>query len=78
MQKNKIDSTKKAVTTAVKDTIASIKKQAVAAAKDELTKQLSGGKKLGDSSKTSTNPKESIKGLMNNLFKKKVKDTIKI
>lgn len=76
--KNKIDSTKKAVTTAVKDTIASIKKQAVAAAKDELTKQLSGEKKLGDSSKISTNPKESIKGLMNNLFKKKVKDTIKI
>ena len=73
--KNKIDSAKKVITTVVKDTIAAVKKQAVAAAKDELSRQIIGGKKSGDSSKTGNNSKESIKGLMNNLFNKKVKDT---
>ncbi len=75
--KNKIDSTKAAVTSAVKDTLASVKKQAIEAAKDELARQILGGKKSSDSSKAKVNPQESIKGLMNNLFKKKTKDTIK-
>ena len=73
--KTKIDSTKKVITSAVKDTIASVKKQAISAAKDELTKQISGGK-ITDTSKKSS-PQESVKGLINNLFKKKTKDTIK-
>ncbi len=74
--KAKIDSTKIAITTAVKDTIASVKKQALAAAKEELNKQLSGNKNIAtDSTKTKPKPEESIKDLMNNLFKKKVKDT---
>ncbi len=76
--KAKIDSTKTAITSAVKDTIASIKQQAISAAKDELAKQLPGTKNAGgDSSKPKLDPKESAKGLINNLFKKKVKDTIK-
>ena len=75
--KNKIDSTKKVITSAVKDTIASVKKQALEAAKDELARQISGGNKSTDSSKTKANPKESIKGLVNDLFKKKTRDTIK-
>ena len=74
--KNKIDSTKKVITNAVKDSIASVKKQAISAAKDELTKQISGEKKISDTSKKS-NPQESVKGLINNLFKKKIKDTLK-
>ncbi len=74
--KAKIDSTKLAITSAVKDTIASVKKQAVAAAKEELAKQILGPKKdPADSTKQTIKPQESIKGLMNNLFKKKVKDT---
>lgn len=74
--KAKIDSTKQAITSAVKDTIASVKKQAIAVAKEELAKQLLGNKNaVGDSTKPKPKPEESIKGLMNNLFKKKVKDT---
>jgi hypothetical protein len=74
--KAKIDSTKQAITSAVKDTIASVKKQAVALAKDELTKQVFGNKSgTADSAKTTAKPQESVKGLMNNLFKKKAKDT---
>jgi hypothetical protein len=75
--KAKIDSTKQAVTIAVKDTVKSLKNQALNAAKEELAKQLGGGDKNAatDSSKTKMNPKESLKGLMNNLLKKKVKDT---
>ncbi len=74
--KAKIDSTKLAITSAVKDTIASVKKQAIAAAKDELLKQLSGNKDAAaDTAKAKQKPEESVKGLMNNLFKKKVKDT---
>ena len=75
--KNKIDSTKKVITSAVKDTIASVKKQAINAAKDELVRQISGGNKSTDSSKMKANPKESIKGLVNDLFKKKNRDSIK-
>jgi hypothetical protein len=74
--KAKIDSTKQAITSAVKDTIASVKKQAVALAKDELAKQVFGSKNAAtDTTKTTSKPQESIKGLMNNLFKKKAKDT---
>lgn len=74
--KGKIDSTKQAITNAVKDTIASVKKQAIAAAKDELAKQLLGNKtNATDTAKAKPKPEESIKGLMNNLFKKNAKDT---
>ena len=73
--KAKIDSTKKAVTSAVKDTIASLKKQAVQTAADELKKQLLS---KGDTSKAGgtdgkKNIEESAKGLLQNLspFKKK-------
>ncbi|GAB2815393.1 hypothetical protein [Ferruginibacter profundus] len=74
--KAKIDSTKLAVTNAVKDTVKSLKNQALNAAKDELAKQLGGDKNtVADSTKTKPNAKESLKGLMNGLLKKKVKDT---
>ena len=74
--KAKIDSTKQAVTSAIRDTIASLKKQAIATAKDQLTKQLTGNKNTtGDSTKTSPKPVESVKGLINGFFKKRVKDT---
>ncbi|MEP6749544.1 MAG: AsmA-like C-terminal region-containing protein [Bacteroidota bacterium] len=72
--KAKIDSTKKVVTAAVKDTIASLKKQAVQAAGDELKKQLFS---KGDTTQTDGKNKaaESAKGLLNNLnpFGKKKK-----
>ena len=80
--KAKIDSTKKAVTIAVKDTIASLKKQAVQTAGDEIKKQLFG---KGDTSKAITsdgkkNIGESAKGLLQNLGsfgkKKKPQDTL--
>ncbi|MDN3659480.1 AsmA-like C-terminal region-containing protein [Ferruginibacter paludis] len=75
--KAKIDSTKQAITSAVKDTITSVKKQAIALAKDELAKQVFGNKSTTtDSAKATARPQESVKGLMNNLFKKKPKDTI--
>ena len=74
--KAKIDSTRLAITSAVKDTIASVKKQAMAVAKDELLKQLSGNRNgAADTAKAKLKPEESVKGLMNNLFKKKAKDT---
>lgn len=73
--KAKIDSTKQAVTSAVKDTIASVKKQAIAVAKEELAKQVFGGANATDTTKPKPKPQESIKGLMNNLLKKKPKDT---
>lgn len=74
--KAKIDSTRQAVTSAVKDTIASVKKQAINAAKEELTRKLLGDKSgTPDSAKTKPDVKESAKGLINNLFKKKAKDT---
>ncbi|HTE09431.1 MAG TPA: AsmA-like C-terminal region-containing protein [Chitinophagaceae bacterium] len=80
--KAKIDSTKKAVTIAVKDSIASLKKQAVQTAGDEIKKQLFG---KGDTSKTSAsdgkkNIGESAKGLLQNISpfgkKKKTQDTL--
>jgi hypothetical protein len=81
--KAKIDSTKKAVASAVKDTIASLKKQAVQTAGDELKKQLFG---KGDTSKPGSatdgkkNIGESAKGLLQNLSpfgkKKKNQDTV--
>ncbi|MBC7627295.1 AsmA-like C-terminal region-containing protein [Ferruginibacter sp.] len=74
--KAKIDSTKQAITSAVTDTIASIKKQAIASAKNELLKQLSGNKNTGaDSNKPAVKPQDAVKGLINNLFKKKTRDT---
>ena len=73
--KAKIDSTKQAVTSAVKDTIASVKKQAIAVAKEELAKQVFGSGNATDTTKPKPKPQESIKGLMNNLLKKKSKDT---
>lgn len=75
----KIDSAK----TAAKDTLNSIKKQLGDAAKEELRNKLLGTKDtttVADSSTaTPKNPgqkaKESAKGLLNNLLKKKAKDT---
>jgi len=76
--KAKIDSTKAAITSAVKDTIASVKNQAINAAKEELARQLLGDKnKEGDSIKPKLDPKKSAKGLLDNLLKKKAKDTTK-
>ncbi|MEO6137028.1 MAG: AsmA-like C-terminal region-containing protein [Ginsengibacter sp.] len=76
----KIDSAK----VAAKDTLNAIKKQLGSAAKDELRNQLFGKKEsaVGDSTpptKTAADKtKESVKGLFNNLLKKKqVKDTTK-
>jgi len=74
--KTKIDSTKQAVTNAVKDTIASVKKQALEAAKDQLAKQILGNKTdTSGNAKPAVKPVESVKGLINDLFKKKKKDT---
>ena len=71
------DSTKQAATNAVKDTIASVKKQAIDAAKDALIKQMAGNKTDStNNSKPVVKPAESVKGLINDLFKKK-KDTTK-
>ncbi len=71
--KAKADSAKKAVVSAVKDTVSSLKKQALGVAKDELMKQLSGNKTQANDSAGQAKPniKESAKGLLNNLFKKK-------
>lgn len=75
--KAKFDSTKQAVTSAVKDTIASVKKQAIEAAKDVLIKQMAGNKTDStNNGKPVIKPAESVKGLINDLFKKK-KDTTK-
>lgn len=72
--KAKIDSTKIGVASAVKDTIASVKKQALQTAGDELKKQLFS---KGDTSQPDGKNKaaESAKGLLNNLnpFGKKKK-----
>jgi hypothetical protein len=80
--KQKIDSTKLAVKTAIKDTLASAKKQVTQAVQDELKKQLL---KKDTSTTTPTDPKKKLeetgKGLIENLnpFKKKKKpaDTTK-
>lgn len=74
----KIDSAKNAV----KDTLASVKKQLMEAAKDELQKKLFGGKDTASAAqdsaaakKSQDKAKESVKGLLDNLLKKKQKDT---
>ena len=77
--KAKVDSTKQAITSAVKDTVNAIKKQAISNAKEELTKRLLGGKDTAQSKPDSSQavkpkPQEQVKGLINNLFKKKAKD----
>jgi 5S rRNA maturation endonuclease (ribonuclease M5) len=74
----KIDSAK----SAAKDTLNSIKKQLGEAAKEELSKQLFGKKdNVADSTTAPKNAtekaKESVKGLLNNVLKKKAKDTAK-
>jgi hypothetical protein len=82
--KQKIDSTKTAVKTAVKDTLASAKKQVTQALKDEVGKQLFQRNDSAGAS-TSSDPKKKLeetgKGLIDNLnpFKKKKKtaDTTK-
>jgi len=71
------DSAVAAAKSAAKDTIASVKKQVVAGLKDEALKALSGQK---DTTTTGSKDakegvKESAKGLLNNLLKKKKKDT---
>lgn len=77
--KQKVDSTKLAVKTAVKDTLASAKKQVTTALKDQVTKQLFAPKDTGASA-TTTDPKKKLeetgKGLINNLnpFRKKKKE----
>ncbi|HYE55996.1 MAG TPA: AsmA-like C-terminal region-containing protein, partial [Chitinophagaceae bacterium] len=76
--KQKIDSTKTAVRNAVKDTVASVKKQATEALKDEMQKQLFGKKDSTSTNNPSDAKKklqESGKGLLDNLLKKKKKDT---
>jgi hypothetical protein len=73
--KAKVDSTKTAIKSAAKDTIASLKKQAVVLAKDEIAKQIFGNNNRNDSAATKPKPIESVKGLINDLFKKKKKDT---
>lgn len=81
--KQKIDSTKTAVKTAVKDTLASAKKQVTQALKDEVSKQLFQSK--DSTASTGSDPKKKLeetgKGLIDNLnpFKKKKKaaDTVK-
>ena len=74
----KIDSAKNAA----KDTLNAIKKQFADAAKEELLKKLGGVKDTAVISKDSTpvknqgeKTKESVKGLLDNLLKKKQKDT---
>lgn len=75
----KIDSAKNAA----RDTLASIKKQLAESAKEELRNKLFGIKDtsaVGDSTVPVRNPqdktKESVKGLLDNLLKKKKKDTV--
>ena len=77
--KQKIDSTKQAVTKSVKDTVESVKKQLVKDAQDELKKQLVS---RNDSTQTGgglDNSKKKMedagKGLMNSLLRKKKKDS---
>lgn len=72
----KIDSAKQAA----KDTLVSVKKQLMDAAKDELKKKIMGGKDsvaVADSNAAKKpQPVESVKGLLNDLLKKKKKDTV--
>ena len=74
--KAKIDSAKTAVTTAVKDTMAAVKKQVLQSAGEELKKQLLGKKdttQTGGAVDGKKKVEESAKGLLENInpFKKK-------
>ncbi len=77
--KNKIDSVK----TTINDSVSAIKNQLVKDLKEDLTKQLLGGKKDSASSSekplenTKQNAEKAIKNTLNELLKKKVKDTTK-
>ncbi len=77
--KQKIDSTKQAVTKAVKDTVESVKKQLVKDAQDELKKQLLASRDTTQSGGGIDNSKKKLedagKGLLNNLMRKKKKDS---
>jgi hypothetical protein len=79
--KKKVDSTKAAVTSAVKDTLNSAKKQVVAYAQDELKNQLLGKKDTSTQGNNSQDTKKKLedagKGLIDNFnpFKKKKKAT---
>jgi hypothetical protein len=69
--KSKIDSAK----SAVRDTVASIKKQAIASAKDELLKKLGGNKSATDTAAAAPaakpKPVEAAKGIIKGIFGKK-------
>ncbi|MFT3747002.1 MAG: AsmA-like C-terminal region-containing protein [Agriterribacter sp.] len=73
----KIDSAKKEL----KDSVASIKNQVIKDAKDELTKQILGTKDSTSSGKplenTTKKAEDAVKNTLNNLLKKKSKDTAK-
>jgi hypothetical protein len=79
----KVDSAKKAVT----DTLASLRKQLELAAKEELRRRLLGIKDTAVVANDSTytpvkNPQqkatESVKGLLENLLRKKKKDSVQL
>ena len=67
MAQAQIDSVKKQAEAAIKDTIATVKKQAIEEAKTQLINQLSG---KTDTTKPASSLEQSAKGLMNGLFKK--------
>ncbi|MBN8787983.1 MAG: hypothetical protein J0I84_12915, partial [Terrimonas sp.] len=73
----KIDSAKQGL----KDSVASIKNQVIKDAKDELAKQILGTKDSTSSGKplenTTKNAEQAVKNTLNNLLKKKSKDTAK-
>ncbi len=80
--KEKIDSTKIAVTKAVKDSVESAKKQVVKAAEEEIKKKLFGAKDSVSNSGSDTisarkKLEETGKGLIKDIFKRKKKDTAK-
>ncbi|MFM9910810.1 MAG: AsmA-like C-terminal region-containing protein, partial [Chitinophagaceae bacterium] len=80
--KEKIDSTKIAVTKAVKDSVESAKKQVVKAAEEEIKKKLFGtkdsvSKSASDTISARKKLEETGKGLIKDIFKRKKKDTAK-
>jgi len=78
--KHKIDSTKQVVTKSVKDTAESVKKQLVKDAQDELKGKLFASKDstqpTGGLDNSKKKIEESGKGLLNNLLRKKKKDSV--
>lgn len=77
-KKKAADSAVAAAKSAAKDTLQSVKKQVVQGATDELKKQLFGKKDSATAEGSGDGKKkveESAKGLLNNLLKKKKKDT---